>query len=44
MAVSEEVFLYKLYKDGGVRWNAVFYIIKRVRKLRKAINIYFFYW
>ncbi|TKA67460.1 hypothetical protein B0A49_09354 [Cryomyces minteri] len=29
-----------LVVDGGVRWNATYYMLRRARKLRRAIDIY----
>ncbi|EKG09241.1 Ribonuclease H-like protein, partial [Macrophomina phaseolina MS6] len=34
-------FYYQLLVDGGVRWNSVYYMIKRALRLRTVIDLFF---
>ncbi|TKA63486.1 hypothetical protein B0A49_13143, partial [Cryomyces minteri] len=43
VAFEDELFDWvelMLVVDGGVRWNATYYMLRRARKLREAIDIY----
>ena len=45
--MEDELFNYVellLIKDGGVRWNSTYFILRRVLLLRKVINKYLLTW
>jgi hypothetical protein len=44
VAEDNEIFYYQLLVDGGVHWNAVYYMIKRALKLQNAIDLYLLRW
>ena len=41
---EESIFEYQLIKDGGIRWNSTYFMIKRGLKLRDAIDLYHLRW
>ncbi len=43
-AQDDEIFYYQLLVDGGIRWNSIYYMIKRALKLRNAIDLYHLRW
>lgn len=43
-ALAEDSTYYKLVKDGGVRWNSIYYMICRGNKLEASIRFYCAKW
>ncbi|TKA65602.1 hypothetical protein B0A49_12935, partial [Cryomyces minteri] len=43
-STDQDVFYYKLIKDGGVRWSSTYDMISRGLKLRDAIGFYLYRW
>jgi hypothetical protein len=44
LSQEDEIFEYQLLKDGGIRWNSTFFMLRRAAKLRNAIDLYHTRW